>query len=67
MVFFVNEDGKIPSKACGSKPIAIYGPKEVLAEKLSDPECSLKCVQGGIEISMDEKMGLIEACSKPYC
>uniref|UniRef100_A0A914V113 Integrase catalytic domain-containing protein n=1 Tax=Plectus sambesii TaxID=2011161 RepID=A0A914V113_9BILA len=67
MVFFINEDGEIPIKAWGSVPVTIYGPKEIPAENPSCLECTLKCVQGGIEIITDEKMGLIETCSKPYC
>uniref|UniRef100_A0A914X636 CCHC-type domain-containing protein n=1 Tax=Plectus sambesii TaxID=2011161 RepID=A0A914X636_9BILA len=67
IVFFINEDGEIPIKAWGSVPVTLYGPKEIPAENPSCLKCTLKCVQGGIEIITDEKMGLIEVCSKPYC
>uniref|UniRef100_A0A914WWH6 Integrase catalytic domain-containing protein n=1 Tax=Plectus sambesii TaxID=2011161 RepID=A0A914WWH6_9BILA len=67
IVFFVNEDGELPIKAWGSIPVTIYGPKEVPAENPICVECSLKCIQGGIEITMEKNIGQIEACAKPYC
>ncbi|MCP3663039.1 MAG: DDE-type integrase/transposase/recombinase [Gammaproteobacteria bacterium] len=65
--YFITPDGRLPVKAWGSIPIKYFGPKDRLPESPTCLDCSLKCIQGGVELSLPPNIGQVEVCSKPYC
>ncbi len=65
--FFVADDGKILIKAWGTVNATFYGLKSASAQAPSCKNCQISCIQGGVEVTLEEDVGLIEVCSSPVC
>ena len=67
IAYFETETEKIPVTAWGSVPKQYYGPETAPPQTPTCTSCSLRCIQGGVEVKVNEGMGEVGVCATPFC
>ncbi len=67
LTYLVTKDGTVPIRAWGKVPIQFFGPKILEPEATNCTTCTIICTDLGVKIELENNIGAIEVCSKPFC
>ncbi len=67
IAMFSNIMGQVPVKAYGKVSIQVYGEIQLNSNEITCLSCSLKCITGGLQITVQTGITYVEVCSLPFC
>ncbi|MCP4456707.1 MAG: hypothetical protein GY816_01565, partial [Cytophagales bacterium] len=67
IAFYSNAVGMLPIKAYGIVEAAAYPYKSATMHSTRCLECSLLCIKGGVQITLNKNVHFMEICALPFC